>query len=343
MKRPLRSRSTARLNPARPHRPHPSFAAVCAAALVLCGCNAQIFPQPMKDARRPLPPGAAANWVEGPEEVTVVRHADPVRLRTPGALSGYPVRFYEKTQRVRAGTGVIASAGGKVEVVWPLGTAIMMFGPATGVVGSTSRGEPTFVFEELGRARLDLLEGDIVRLLGGAILTGPSGPYLVELVRDEVIRVTNQSKQPVSVAFRQADFELGPGQRVDLPLVHGGGAPRAGFEGFQTVSGPGFAVEVQGEASSDVTDRSVEIASEGTSLVRGLGVLVDLPPGQRATFTGLREGREPSEPAGSDDPSDESLFDSEEASEPQVPADSTSQRTTKVDPLPASADQREDR
>lgn len=264
------------------------------AAPGLVGCNAQIYPGKMLGPKD-LPPGDTKRWLAGPEEVTVVRHADPIRIRTPGATAGYPMHFYDKVQRIQAGTGVIASSGGKAEVVWPLGTSVVMFGPATGVVGSTSRGEATFIFEELGRAMLELLEGDVIRLVGGAILTGPSGPYLLELVKPEVIRVTNQSKLPLNVTYRTGEFEIGPGQRIDLPLVASGGAPLPGLEGFSNVAGPGFGVAVRGAVQAAVLPNGVALQADGQNEVQGLGVRVELPEGQQAVFSGL-EGAPAPEP-----------------------------------------------
>jgi len=256
-------------------------------ALVAAGCSSQLWAPPIESTVDPLPPGAMTRWVEGPEEVTVVRHASPVKVRPASLRGGIPLPFYEKTQRVRAGSGVIVDAGGRAEVVWTTGTSILINGPAVGVVGSPSRGEEVFRFEDLGRARLYLTSGDQVRLVGGAHLVGSSGPYLLERVRDEIIRVRNQSKEPLRVAFRTADFEIGPGQQVELPLVSTGGEPIAGFESYRTITGPGFGVDVRGTVERLPGDGAVRLRAEGEHAVEGLGVRIELGAGEEAELSDL--------------------------------------------------------
>ncbi|MEO6711124.1 MAG: hypothetical protein ABI054_07405, partial [Planctomycetota bacterium] len=94
------------------------------AGLFLClgvcasGCffpNTQRWPPPMGGDFEKLPPGDAAGRPEGIEEVTVIRHADPVRVRPVGALSGQPLAFYDKRMRLNAGSSVIVSPGGRAE------------------------------------------------------------------------------------------------------------------------------------------------------------------------------------------------------------------------------------
>ena len=261
--------------------------AALACALSAAGCNAQIYPKPMEPARNPLPPGDVHRWTEGPEEVTVVRHADPVKLRPAGHTAGFPVHFYKKSQRVRAGTAVIVDAGGKAEIVWPLGSSVVLFGPATAVVGSRSRGEPTLFVEDLGRSHIELLEGDLVRLLGGAELSGPSGPYEVERNTREVLLVRNRSKLPLDLAFRSAQFEIGPGQQIELPLVSTGGAPRPSTSEYRTLAGPGFQVDVRGEVESLPAEDAVHVRASGAHELQGLGVRVHLEEGDEAVFSGL--------------------------------------------------------
>lgn len=270
-----------------PRGPVSSGARGLAVAALLAGCSSQLWAPPIEATVDPLPPGATERWAEGPEEVSIVRHASPVKVRPADLTGGIPLPFYEKTQRVHAGAGVIVDAGGRAEVVWPMGTSILMNGPAGGVVGSPSRGEPMFHFEDLGRARLILTDGDQVRLVGGALLVGSSGPYLLERVGQEIVRVRNQSKEPLLVSFRTADFEIGPGQQVELPLVSSGGQPIAGIESYRTISGPGFGVDVRGAVESLSADAAVRLRAEGEHAVEGLGVRLELAPGEEAVFSGL--------------------------------------------------------
>jgi len=269
--------------------------ATCGLLLTLEGClgmRTQLWPEPMVGpAAEQLPPGDSAARQPGPEEVSVMRHADPVRIRPAGALAGYPLSFVEKRARLTAGGSVLVAPGGRAEVLWPSGSSIVMFGLGIGWIGSPSRGEPLFEFQDVDSARLELMPGDSVELLGGSILSGNSGPYMLDRYGDETLRVRNQSKGRLQVAFREEVFDLDPGQSLLLPLISDGGAPRSPDLGLQRVSGPGFAVHVRGpvEVQPDATGVRVRALANqpGERYLRGLGVGVRLGEGEQALFTGL--------------------------------------------------------
>ena len=105
----------------------------------------------MEPTADPLPLGTMGQHPVGPEEVLVVRIADPVHVRRPGEASSYPLHFYSKQSRMNAGTWVFSGSGGRLEVLYPENTSIMLYGLGSGVVGSESRGEPIFFFRELDR------------------------------------------------------------------------------------------------------------------------------------------------------------------------------------------------
>ena len=117
-----------------------------------------------------------------------------MRVRPVGALQGQPLAFYDKRMRTNAGSSVIVSPGGRAEVLWTSGSSIVIFGQGVAWIGSTGRGEPMLDFQEVDRARMDLHEGDRVRLMGGAELSGSSGPYVIEREKDRKLDVINQSK-----------------------------------------------------------------------------------------------------------------------------------------------------
>ena len=275
----------------------------CAVPLLLLfavGCRTQKWPGPMQAEVDPLPPGDTDLHLPGPEEVTIIRHADPVKVRPAGTPSGIPMTFYNKRTRVRAGGQVIVSPGGRAEVLWANGTSIVLFGRGVGWVGAPSRGEPIFDFREVERARLELHEGDQVRLLGGALLSGASGPYLLERTAAGTVWIHNQSRAQVSIAFRDDAFELGPGQAVLLPLLSSSGEPFSTDQALRQVSGPGFSVSVRGdfepvEDSSGVRLRGGASVSEREA--RALGVSVLVGPGEVVRFGGL-ESPESSSGAG---------------------------------------------
>ena len=274
-------------------RPAPFLAGALACLVLGPGCilpSTQRWPAPMENARRPLPPGDSQSHPPGPEEVTLLRHADPVHVRPAGTFSAYPLAFYDKQARLSAGAAVVVAAGGRAEVLWPNATSIMLFGRGIGWVGSPSRGEPIFELTDVEMARM-MLAGETVRLLGGALLSGSGGPFVLERTGEETLLVQNQSQAMLSVAYREETFELGPGQGVILPLVSTGTAPRSAASGLQTISGPGFSVLVGGGLVPSQTDSGVLLRGAGDPLqareARGLGVEVHLGPDEEALFSGL--------------------------------------------------------
>lgn len=247
----------------------------------------QIHPAPMENAVDPLPPGAQRLYPEGPEEVLVVRHADPVRVRPAGRTGGYPLAFHQKNARLHAGSSVSVAPGGRAEVLWDDGTSILISDRGFGLVGSPSRGEPLFLFADVERAWIDLSGEEQIDLVGGSRLSASSGPIVLERVRPDVVRVKNQSKKPARIAFREELVELDPGQAVDLPLLTAGGAPLKSATSADLVPGPGFTVLASGSVQTDADDRRVRVVAVGEHEVRGLGVRVRLAQGEEVEFAGL--------------------------------------------------------
>jgi hypothetical protein len=277
------------------------LAAAAALSLALQGClwrSTQRWPGPMETTSDPLPPGDSAQRLPGPEEVSIVRHADPVQVRPVGALSGHPLAFFDKRARLAAGSAVLVSPGGRAEVLWRSGASIVLFGDAVGWIGSPSRGEPMFEFQQVDRAHLNLVEGDQVRLLGGAVLTGASGPYVLERSADQTLLVHNQSKSEVRVAFREETFELGPGRGVRLPLLSSSGAPFAEDPDLERFAGPGFFVHLAGDPACAEERGGVVVRGDGDgSVVRALGVRVKLAADQSALISDPRPRRPETPPA----------------------------------------------
>ena len=194
---------------------------------------------------------------------------------------------------------MLTSYGGRVEVLWPSGASVVLFGKGIGWVGSPSRGEPAFELQEVERAQLDLREGDQVRLMGGAILSGASGPYVIERLHSGgVQRVINQSKAPVKIAFREEVFELSPGQKVDIPLLSAGGDPILEGTELQRLSVGRFNLHVSGPLEPVVEGSSVSVSSSGESQLVALGVRVKLGAGERALLSGLGTPQRPEADAG---------------------------------------------
>jgi hypothetical protein len=283
---------------------------IALAALLTASCfdlHTQRWPGPMEPLVDPLPPGDSQLHPPGPEEVTVLRHADPVQIRPVGSYAGIPMAFYQKKTRLTAGGQVIVSPGGRAEVLWAEGSAIVLFGRGVGWIGSPSRGDPMFDFSDVERARLMLREGDQVRMVGGSLLSGSSGPYLIERTPAGTLSVHNQSKGRLSIAFREETFELGPGQYVLLPLLSAGADPFGQDLGLQRVSGPGFNVMLRGDFDPVADENAVHLrAREGVAdrEARALGVRVSLAADEEVRFGGL-EGAAGEPPAGEERPAAE--------------------------------------
>ncbi len=244
-------------------------------------------PGPMTNAVDPLPAGAQAEYPEGPEEVLVVRHADPVKVRPAGRTAGFPLSFYDKTTRVHAGSSVSVAPGGRVEVLWNDGSSILMSDRGFGLVGSPSRGESMFTFLEVTTAWIDLKGEEQIDLVGGARLSAASGPIALERVRADILRLKNQSKEPCRIAFREDVIDLDPGQAVDLPLLSAGGRPTRSATSAEIVIGPGFEVRSSGSVQTGTDATGVRVQAVGEHEIQGMGVRVRLDRGEEVEFQGL--------------------------------------------------------
>lgn len=281
----------------------PLAALVLFAGLESCGGTirvrydkSQTWPGPMASANDPLPPGDEAIYPRGPEEVVVVRHADPVHVRpaeTPGA---YPLTFYDKERRLNAGSWIYTNQGGRVEMIWPSGSSISLNNQSTAVLGSPSRGEPLLILWELDYARIEIGPEDAVQLLGGAMLRSNGGTVIVEHPKPEIERVRNQTKGEIRIDYRDEVFVLDPGQVIDLPLLSIGSEPLAVIPGARSIAGDGFQVDVLGRVSVVDDERGVRLHADGEHQIRGLGVRVRLLEGEEVLFEALGASGRPWRP-----------------------------------------------
>lgn len=251
--------------------------------------STQQYPEPMPAPTEPLGPGAEAAHPPGPEEVVVRRLADPVQLQEAGQHAAFRLRYFDKRRRTSAGSWIYCEPGGRAEVLWPeSGSTVMLFDSSVGIVGSPTRGEANFLFRELQRAVLELNPGDQVELLGGAVLTAESGPWVLQRRSFDILRIKNQSKIEGQLAFRDAVFVLAPGDTLDLPLLSAGGTPVAPVPGEVTLAGPGFDVALFGEVEAADIPGGFELRGVTTDHeIAGLGVRLHLGPGEVARLQGL--------------------------------------------------------
>jgi hypothetical protein len=254
--------------------------------------STQQWPEPMESTQAVLPPGVESEYPEGPEEVILRRLADPVQLKPAGQHAAFPLRYFDKRRRANAGAWVFVSAGGKAEVLWPdTGTTLVLYDLCTGIVGSPSRGEPNFILREIERVEMRLSDGDQVELPGGALLTADSGPWLAEKRSFSILRIKNQSKKSGEVAYRDEVFLLGPGHTLDLPLGTTGGKPILELPGTRQIPGPGFDLSVFGDVQVEEDLQGFVVSGQGEHEIQGLGVRVQLGPGESARFSGLGDGK----------------------------------------------------
>jgi hypothetical protein len=247
----------------------------------------QRWPEPMEATVDPLPPGDSQLYPPGPEDVLVVRHADPVQVRPAGLPSSFPLSFYNKSLRVSSGSAVYSAPGGRVEVLWPSATSVVLFGRGSGIIGSKSRGEPTFIIRQVERAEVTFKKEDQIELLGGAQMSAHSGPFVLDHFRDNILRVRNQSKAAAQIAYREANFILDPGQVIDLPLLSAGSKPVRRESGLSTLNGGGFRVEYSGQVEVLSQDADVALRALGDHEVHAMGVRVRVQRDEEVCFGGL--------------------------------------------------------
>ena len=270
--------------------------------VVLCmGCRTQRWPAPMTPMSDPLPAGSDSGTGAGLEDVVVVRHSDPVQVRRAGASGAFPMRFHSKRERVTSGAWVYCGTGGKAELIWPKeGLSVMLFDEGSVRVGERERGEPVVRLFAVSRANFDLLPGTVIELPGGALFEGDperrSGPFVLQRIRENVLRLKNQSKGVGSVRYRDEVLRLSPGQIVDLPLMGMGTGPLP-FAGapLRIERGP-LVLALDGPLTLAEGEPGVLVEAEGRGTVQGLGLTVRLEAGQSAHFVPLGKKASSSSP-----------------------------------------------
>ncbi len=248
----------------------------------------------------PFDPGTASyrQVQAGPLETLVVRHSDPVRVRRPDSDAGYPLAYYHKRERLPSGSWVYCEAGGRAEILWPGDASSVLFsGPSAAIIGEPTRDEALVSLQRVTYARLILTPEDRVALPGGAILRGdpvaPSGPFVLERLTGELLRLTNQSSQTVQLQYRDSLIDLSPADAVDLPLMSSTPIPEVEEE---SVSHDGLSVNFTGELEARTQASSqggILLEATSDAAVDGLGVRVSLAPGDKAIFRRLAQNTSP--------------------------------------------------
>ncbi len=247
-------------------------------------------PMPLREADDLPPPDPAPG--EGPTTL-VTRHADPVEVRRPGALDVFPLRFWDKTLPVAAGSEVHTRGGGRAELSWEGDATTVVLSDAGALrVGDPQEGEPLVRFLDVTHARMTLTPEDVIGLPGGAELRGDdetvAGPFVLRRVSYELVRLTNQSRRNGLLRYRDVAVELGPGETVDLPLVGGGSAPLGDGREPSALERGGLRLAVVGAVEALAGERTAQVDAVEDARLEALGVQVSLRAGERATFSSMR-------------------------------------------------------
>ena len=249
----------------------------------------------MENVSDPLPAGVDSDTPAGLVEVLVYRHADPVQVRLPESPTAFPLTFFRKNRRMNSGAWVHCGAGGRAEILWPTdGAKILLHDNGVCRIGEPSRGEPAVRFEALTRAEISLSPGAITELPGGSQLTGPpdspAGPYLVRRIYNELIRIFNQSGAPAYLRFREEEIVLGPGERIDIPLLEAGGAPIDLGGAPRSIEGGRIEGVVYGNLGVESEGGGMRIRSvDGSGIVLSQGLAIWLRGADQALLRDLGE------------------------------------------------------
>ncbi|MFM7280439.1 MAG: hypothetical protein ACKO32_01525, partial [Planctomycetia bacterium] len=127
---------------------------------------------------------------------------------------------------------------------------------------------PMFLFQQLDRAHVTTATKETIQLVGGGELRLQGGPVLLESLRADLMRVLNQSKNSVEVAYRDALITLDPGEKVDLPVVGSEGLPKAADSAWKAMEGTGFPVRTRG--ALETGSGSDPLVSPGAASTGGL-------------------------------------------------------------------------
>lgn len=255
----------------------------------LSGCflDTQKFPGMLTPQSNPLPDGAKSAFGRGAEEAFVIRHSDPVRVRIAETNSVYDLSFYEKRTLIPAGSWVFAGPEGYAEVLLPGDTQVALHGRGTGVVGSESRREPVFTLLDVTAASVSFGETGQVELPGGAILEASSGPFSVETIHDRLIRVRNRSNQVGRVDYRDEVIRLEPSETVELALLSDFSTPFEVDPSTRAVESSAGRIALRGEVEVLSSGAGTLLRASGTSEVEGLGLRLQLSPGDEVRLESL--------------------------------------------------------
>lgn len=257
-----------------------------------CFIDTQLYPGMLKPTVAPLPAGTRDAFPEGPEEAYVIRQTDTVRIRSAETTSSYALTFYDKLSRINAGSWVLTGPTGRAVVLLPGATEVSLSGPGSGVVGSKTRREPAFTFVDVTTATVTFGESGQIQLPGGALLESSSGPFVLEAVGEDVIRIRNRCSERGRIAYRDAFLTLEPSETVDLPILSDGTSPYEVDSAARTVISDGGRLELRGAVDVMTSSTGTRMRAAEGGKIRGMGLDLTLEPGDEVLFEGLGSNAE---------------------------------------------------
>ena len=262
-----------------------------------CYIDTQRYPGVLDATEEPLPPGMKETYARGPEEAYVLRHSDLISVREAETLQVQELRWYDKRVRISAGSWVYSGPNGHVDIILPGLTQVTMRGSGAGVVGSDSRREPAFTFVDVDYAAVMFGERGQVALPGGARLEAYSGPFVLERPQEDVIRLSNQSGDAATVAYRDEMLTLGPSETVDLALLASGTKPFEIDPDYRPIFTDGGEIQLRGDVNLLTSESGTRLRAAGDSRISGYGLVLQLEPGDEVLFEGLGSASERAEAA----------------------------------------------
>ncbi len=132
----------------------------------------------------------------------------------------------------------------------------------------------------------------MVQLPGGALLEAKGGPFVLELLNENLLRIRNRSSQQAAIAYREELFTLQPSEVVDLAILEVGTAPFEVDDAARTVLTEAGRVEIRGTVDVLSSGLGARLRAAGQGEISGFGQTLRLDPGDEVLFEGLGDEAE---------------------------------------------------
>lgn len=174
-------------------------------------------------------------------------------------------------------------------MIWPGDASnVVLFDNGAVRITNPETDEVLLEFLAVSRCLLHLTPEDRVVLPGGSLLRGdavqPSGPFLLEKLGAQCLRLTNQSKLSALLRYREAEVELVPGESVDLPRLQDT-APRSDHPASEQLLGG--RIRIVGRVQPFVGQGVVRLDATRPTEIFSQGIRIRLAPEEEVLLGGL--------------------------------------------------------